>query len=125
MKTCYAAVSTQSGQYVSLNPIPVRAHTRRNVKARWIIAFTMGNKPVSWQRPYKRDAKPKHREFGESWFENMQGLLDRGLISPHPHQLKTGGLNGVIDGIDLVRKGLTREKLVYPVGSWIESNRIG
>lgn len=121
MKTCYAAISSEGGQYVGLNPIPVRAHTRRNIKARWIIAFTLGGRPVNWQRPFKRDAKSKHRQFGEEWFEKVQKLLDEGLIDPAAYQVQKGNVDSVIEGIDLVRKGLAGSKLVYEVGSWSEA----
>ena len=116
MKICYSAIGSGGGRYVGLDPIPIRAHTRRSIKPDWIIAFTVLNKPVNWQRPFKRDPKPKHREFAEGWFEIAQELVNQGSIAPHPHQERTGGLEGVIDGLDRIRKGkVSGVKLVYPV----------
>lgn len=116
MEICYAAIGSSGGKYTALDPFPVRAHTRRNVKPNWIIAFTMFNKPINWQKPYRKEAKPKDRKFAEHWFQVAQGLLDTGAIVPHPIRQESGGLKGVIDGVDMVRKGeVSGVKLVYRI----------
>lgn len=116
MEICYAAIGSNGGKYLALDPFPVRAHTRRNVKPNWIIAFTMFNKPINWQRPYRKEAKPKDRKFAEHWFQVAQGLLDSGAVVPHPIRERSGGLKGVIDGVDMVRKGeVSGVKLVYRI----------
>ena len=116
MKVCYTAIGTKGGQYVALDPFPIRGHTRRSVKPNWIIAFTIFNKPINWQRPFQRDPRPRDREFGEAWFRIAQTLLDAEAIRAHPFEKREEGLAGVIAGIDRVRKGLiSGVKLVYDV----------
>jgi aspyridone synthetase trans-acting enoyl reductase len=116
MKICYAAISSRGGKYLSLDPFPIRGHTRRSIKPNWIICLTMFNTPINWKRPFNRDAKPKDREFAEGWFKIAQKLLDDEKIQPFPHQLKSGGLEGVIKGMESVRKGeVSGIKLVYQV----------
>lgn len=116
MRMCYAALSCEGGRYLSLDPFPIRGHTRRNVQPDWIVAFTIFDQPVNWQRPFKRDSRPQDREFAERWFATAQELLDAGRLSPHPFTEKSGGLRGVADGIDMVRKGrVAGSKLVYGV----------
>lgn len=123
MKICYTAIGTKGGQYVALDPFPIRNHTRRSVKPSWIIAFTTFNKPINWARPFRREAKPKDRDFGESWVQLAQKLLDDGAITPHPHEKKAGGLAGVIGGIDQVRKGVgSGSKLVFEVASVVQGD---
>ena len=118
MKVCYTAIGTKGGQYVALDPFPTRGHSRRSIKPNWIIAFTIFNKPINWQRPFQRDPRPRDREFGEGWFQVSQKLLDDGAIRPHAHEKRAGGLAGVIVGMDLVRKGLiSGTKLVYEVSN--------
>ena len=118
MKTCYDAIGSKGGRYVALDPFPIRTHTRRSIKPNWIIAFTSFNKPIKWQRPFEREAKPKDREFAEQWFQIAQKLLDEGLILPHTLEKKNGGLAGVKGGVDRVRKGLVSGvKLVYEIGA--------
>ena len=114
MKICYTAIGSQGGRYVSLDPFPIRAHTRRSVKPSWIIALTMFNKPINWQRPFQREAKPKDRKFAQGWFRIAQGLLEQGAIVAHPYEERAGGLQGVIEGIQSVRLGeVSGVKLVY------------
>ncbi|KAB2571144.1 hypothetical protein BFW01_g7423 [Lasiodiplodia theobromae] len=116
MNICYAAISKSGGKYVALDPFPIRSHTRRSVVPAWIVAFTIFNKPVNWQRPFKREARPKDREFGEAWFQTAQKLLDENLIRAHPQEERPGGFEGVIDGLDDVRKGqVSGVKLVYKI----------
>ena len=116
MRICYAAIGSKGGKYVALDPFPIRAHTRRSVKPSWIITFTMFNKPIKWQKPFEREAKPKDREFAEKWFQIAQALLNEGLITPHALEKRAGGLAGVIEGVDRVRRGLVSGvKLVYEI----------
>jgi aspyridone synthetase trans-acting enoyl reductase len=118
IKACYAAISSGGGRYISLDPFPIRGHTRRSVRPNWIIALTMLGRPINWQRPFLREPKPKHRQLAQEVLEMVQDLVDRGEIQPHPHEVRSGGLSGVIDGLDLVRKGkLSGKKLVYPVAA--------
>lgn len=116
MKICYSAIGSKGGKYVALDPFPIRAHTRRSVKPSWIITFTMFNKPINWRKPFQREAKPKDRKFAECWFQIAQGLLDDGAIVPHAHEERTGGLKGVLDGVDSVFEGkISGVKLVYRI----------
>ncbi|KFY03517.1 hypothetical protein V490_00166 [Pseudogymnoascus sp. VKM F-3557] len=114
MSTCYAAIGRSGGKYVSLDPFPIRGHTRRNVKPLSIVAFTMYGKAMS--KPYKREARPQDRKFAEVWYKHAQKLLDLGEVTPHTHTENDGGLLGVIEGADRGRKGqVMGVKLVYSV----------
>lgn len=117
MRICYEAIGSAGGQYLSLDPFPIRGHTRRRVKPEWNLTLTMFNQPVSWKRPFQRDARPRDREFTRNWFQLAQKLLDADQIKLHPFQVRTGGLQNVCDGIEAVWKGEIRgKKLVYPIG---------
>ncbi|KAF2686193.1 putative alcohol dehydrogenase [Lentithecium fluviatile CBS 122367] len=114
MKICYTSIGSSGGRYVALDPFPIRGHTRRSVKPSWIIAFTIQGRPINWQRPFKRDARPRDREFAEMWYKLCQGLMEKNAFETHPIEVKPGGLEGVIKGADLGRKGLlSGAKLVY------------
>lgn len=55
-------------------------------------------------------------DFGIKWWALVQKLLDERRILPHPHQVKPGGLAGVLAGLQLLREGKVRaSKLVYQV----------
>jgi aspyridone synthetase trans-acting enoyl reductase len=116
MRICYTALGGDGGKYVALDPFPIRGHTRRKVEPNWIMAFTIWNKPVSWTGRFRMDAKPRDREFAEAWFKQAQKMLNEGSIVPPRHEEQRGGLKGVIQGMDLMRKGMVSgRKLVYKV----------
>ncbi|KAE8369297.1 GroES-like protein [Aspergillus caelatus] len=117
VKICYEAIGCNGGQYLSLEPIPLRGHTRRSVKPNWILSLTMFNKPIQWKKPYQRAAKVQDREFAAGWFRIAQQLLSAGEIIPHPHQVSSNpGLESVIGGLDAVHKGeVAGVKLVYHI----------
>ncbi|KAK4240421.1 chaperonin 10-like protein [Achaetomium macrosporum] len=116
MAVCYEAIGSAGGKYVSLDPFPVRTHTRRSIQPSWVLALTMFGTPIPWKRPFATEAKPADRAFAEKWFSVAQQMLDRGQIQTHSHEVRSGGLKGLIGGIDEVRKGLVvGRKLVYRI----------
>ena len=113
VKICYAAISSKGGKYMSLEAPPAKL-PRRDIEADWIITFTMFNQKITWQKPFTRDPQPEDRRFAEDWFNATQKLLDAGLIVPLPIEERPGGLSGVIEGLDDVRKHkVERVKRVY------------
>lgn len=114
MRICYAAIGRNGGKYMGLDPVPLRAHTRRDIKPDYILVYTMFGKKVTAPRPFGRPARPKDRAFGESWYRRTQQLVDNGRILPHPRDQGSGRLSGVIQGLDRMRKGdVSGVKLVY------------
>lgn len=56
------------------------------------------------------------REFALKWFTTVQRLLDEGSLQTHPLRLMDGGLPGVLDGMELLRrKMISGEKLVFRI----------
>jgi len=99
-----------------LDQFPIRGHTRRDIRPEWILVWTVLGKPVTWKKPYARDAKPKHKAFAQMWSPIAQQLLDKGLIETHPTDVRSGGLEAVWEGADMVRKGQAGgKKLIYPI----------
>lgn len=117
MKLCYRAIGKDGGRYLALDPFPIRFHTRRSIRPDWMIAFTILNKPVQWQRPFQRPSMPAHREFAKKWVREVQGMLDAGAIQPPRHEVVSGrGLEGIVGALQTVRKGLSNgRKLVCAI----------
>jgi aspyridone synthetase trans-acting enoyl reductase len=114
MTTCYEAIGSAGGRYLSLDPFPLRSHTRRSVKPTTVVCLTQFGRPLT--KPYKRSARPQDREFAGIWLTIAEGLLADDKIKPHPHKTMPGGLIGIETGVELVRRGKVRgEKLVYDV----------
>ncbi|MCJ1264166.1 hypothetical protein MMC22_004037 [Lobaria immixta] len=116
MQICYAALGRAGGKYCGLEPFPERQHTRKMVKPDWIMGLTIYGKKVALDGVYGRDEIPEDYEFGKEWFSILQRLLDQGKIRNHPIKNGDGGFEGVLQGIDSLRKGLiSGYKLVYAV----------
>ncbi|KND87118.1 Enoyl reductase LovC [Tolypocladium ophioglossoides CBS 100239] len=115
MRICYTAMGRDGGKYMGLEPVPLRAHTRRDIKPNYILVYTMFGKEVTSPRPFGRPARPKDRVFAERWYRGTQTLVDiPGEIHPHPLDQGSDGLHGVIKGLDRMRKGdVSGVKLVY------------
>ncbi|KFY96429.1 hypothetical protein V500_02441 [Pseudogymnoascus sp. VKM F-4518 (FW-2643)] len=116
-KICYEAIGTAGGKYVALDPYStVIKYMRRNVKAEWLMAFSLFGKPVRLAGVYGRPARPKDREFSRIWFPMAEKLIAEGRLKPHRIEVKKGGLVGVLAGIDELRTGSVKgRKLVYRI----------
>lgn len=67
---------------------------------------------VEWPRD------PASVEFSTKFASLTEELLAQGKIKPHPADVREGGLEGVLAGIDDLRQGrVSGKKLVYRVGS--------
>ena len=116
---CYAAIGRAGGKYTGLEMIPPELldNARRTVKADWVLGVSMSGERIALEGAYGCEARPDRRAFGRTWFALLQGLLDGGQIRSHPPKVMSGGFEGVIDGIDLLRRrGVSGEKLVYFLG---------
>ena len=54
--------------------------------------------------------------FASMFWGIAEKLLNEGKVKPHPVDLRPGGLKGVLEGLDEMRKGkVSGKKLVYKV----------
>ncbi|KAF2494505.1 alcohol dehydrogenase class-3 [Lophium mytilinum] len=62
-------------------------------------------------------AMPDHFEFMKPWLELGASLVADGTVKPHAHEVRPGGLEGVLKGLDELRGGkISAKKLVYRIG---------
>lgn len=77
---------------------------------------TQFGKPIAWEPPFNFLVRPTDVEFAKKWHKHAEKLLADGLLESHPFQEESGGLQGLIAGIDAVRKGhVVGYKLVYTI----------
>lgn len=115
---CYAAIGRAGGKYTGLEMIPeeLLANTRKTVKADWVLGISMSGERIALEGAYECKARPERRAFGGSWFSQLQIMLDEGRLRSHPPKVMTSGFEGIIGGVDtLRRKGVSGEKLVYAI----------
>jgi NADPH:quinone reductase-like Zn-dependent oxidoreductase len=115
---CYESLGRAGGRYVGLEPFrQAVADTRAlTVRPSWLMVLTIFGTQVALNGDFYRDAQPEDREFGAKLFSTLQAVMDRGSIEPHPIKAMTGGWQGVLEGVDMIRNSsLSAQKLVYSV----------
>ncbi|KAF2136525.1 uncharacterized protein K452DRAFT_237315 [Aplosporella prunicola CBS 121167] len=117
MKMCYEAIGSAGGKYVALDPFATHVqYTRRDVHADWLMIYSLFGKRVELAGVYGRAARRLDREFAARMFPLAERLLEEGRLAPHAAEVRVGGLDGVLDGIEELRWGKVRgRKLVYPI----------
>lgn len=115
MQICYAMLGRSGGRYTALDPYPEAvAATRKIVKADWVLGPVMLGGEIGWPAPHGRPADMDMYAFGVKWSKTVQELLHRGLIREHPLLVQSGGLGGVLNGMEAIRaKKISGKKLVY------------
>ncbi|KAF1953737.1 oxidoreductase-like protein [Byssothecium circinans] len=109
---CEACISSRGGAIACVLPVK---HSRPGIKSKKLSGYTVFGEPFT-KFGVHTPAKPEDVTFMRKFFELAQKLLEKRLIKPHPIQLGQGGWEGVLDGIDQLRKGLVSgAKLVYSV----------
>ncbi|PYI14031.1 zinc-binding oxidoreductase [Aspergillus violaceofuscus CBS 115571] len=109
---CDLALSSQGGDYSSLLPIAIE---RENVRDRATMAYTAFGERFIFG-PKEIPARPVDREFAEAFTPIFEELLASGKVKPHPVHIGDGGLDGILDGLQLLREGkISGEKLVYSI----------
>lgn len=115
MRICYAAIGRRGGRYTALDPYPdTVARTRRVVRADWVLGPVMLGKEIGWPEPHGRPADPEMGQFGAEWVKTVQELLDDGKLRSHPIDVKPGGLENALKGLEMIKnKKVSGVKLVY------------
>lgn len=111
-KFCDEALSTNGGEYSNL----LRANiSRQNVNSRATLGYTFIGEAFDFGST-SIPARPQDKAFGEKFLAVAEPLLAEGKIKHHPLHVGTGGLKGVLDGLQRMREGqVSGEKLVYNV----------
>ncbi|KAJ0423902.1 NAD(P)-binding protein [Aspergillus carlsbadensis] len=111
-KYCDLALSSKGGQYSSLLPIKIE---RENVQSRSTMAYTVFGEKFIFG-PKEIPAQPEDRAFMETFCGVFEDLLASGRVKVHPPRVCDGGLDGILNGLQLLREGkVSGEKLVYNI----------
>lgn len=111
---CYAAIGRGGGRYTSLELPMANLLTRKAIEAEFVMGYDMFGREIALGKEYGRPASPESREMGKMWFTGtMQRLLDAGAVKSHPVKVVGKGLEPVLKGLDVLRKGgVSGQKLV-------------
>ncbi|PYI05152.1 GroES-like protein [Aspergillus sclerotiicarbonarius CBS 121057] len=61
-------------------------------------------------------AAPEDFEFAKQWMSLIETLVAEGKLTPHPGRIESGGLEGILAGLELLKaEKISGEKLVYRI----------
>ncbi|KAI8626688.1 GroES-like protein [Xylariaceae sp. FL1651] len=119
VEICYAALGRAGGRYVCLEHQPDEVLARRRaIRPEFLMGYDMFGKGIALPGYYGREPNQGRHELGKKWYATMERLLAQGDIQFHPIQVVKGKWDGIINGLDLLRKGeVSGMKLVVRL-SW-------
>ncbi|KAM0342029.1 hypothetical protein ACHAPU_009757 [Fusarium lateritium] len=110
---CCDAMGAQGGTYASLAPIPKLS--RDDIVNKTNMVFTALGEPLQ-VGGNEIPANEADHEFAVKFIKIVEELLLQGELKSHPVSLQQGGLESVLDGVDMLRKGsVSGVKLVYTI----------
>ncbi|KDN59980.1 putative conserved hypothetical protein [Colletotrichum sublineola] len=110
---CYEAMGRAGGHYACLEMYPDYALERRSIKVFFVMGMALLGHRLELDYGYQRDEDPELRAFGISLYKDLQKLLDRGRLRPHPIRELEGGFEGILKGVDMLKnKEVSGQKLV-------------
>ncbi|KAJ5634646.1 Protein TOXD [Penicillium herquei] len=109
---CDEAISTSGGEYLALLPVKIE---RENVNDRGILGYTSLGAAFKFG-DIDFPAVPEHRAHAEKFVLLAEDLIRGGKMKLHPHMVGKDGLQGVLEGLKLLKDGkVSGKKLVYNV----------
>lgn len=110
---CYKTIGRTGGRYVSLEMVPDELRLRRAVRAKVVLGYEGFGEDVPLAKGYASSADPAKRVLVAKYLRALQKYLDEGKLKTHPIQRLGGGLQGVLQGIRLLKSGsVSGQKLV-------------
>lgn len=83
------------------------------MKHELVMGSAISGKGVQLPKPYGVPPNPDIGEWAPGWYRLVQTLIDEGKLRPSPVEIICGGLDGVIGGLDILKKGeVSGKKLV-------------
>ena len=106
VEACFGAMARVGGRYASLELVRDELLAkRRAVRARFVLAFEINGEEVKLPGGYWRAANPANLALCMRFFPIFQRLLNEGKLVPHPTQRVEGGLEGIVEGLQLLKSG--------------------
>ncbi|KAI1177828.1 putative zinc-binding dehydrogenase family oxidoreductase [Nemania sp. FL0916] len=117
LKLCYEAIGRAGGRYVGFELIPEElASLRKTVKASWVLGIRMTGDEIALGKGYGYPASEELYHWGRDLSRRVGEWIRDGKIKAHPQTVHLEGLDGIIEGIEqLRRKEVSGTKLVYVI----------
>ncbi|KAJ5142439.1 uncharacterized protein N7515_001226 [Penicillium bovifimosum] len=116
LRTCHAAVGRTGGKYCALEQYQESLCSRKTVKHELVMGGAISGRGVELPDPYGIPARPEIGIWARQWYLELQDLIDNARIKPCPVQTISGGFEGILEGLDLLRNGkVSGKKLIVPI----------
>ncbi|KAM0551731.1 hypothetical protein ACHAPJ_008298 [Fusarium lateritium] len=117
--TCFSALSRVGARYACLEKLPDQWRVRKAVTVKAVMQYEMLGHDVDLDdETYTRKANAEMKDIGIAWGEEIQMLVDKDLIVTPPVREMEGGLESLLEVVELMRRGQTGgKKLVVNISS--------
>jgi NADPH:quinone reductase-like Zn-dependent oxidoreductase len=113
VQLCHAAIGRAGGRYSCLELPPQHLLNRKAVKVDFVMPLKIFGKRIALGGGYERAACQSTLKAGVELIIAFQNLLDRGQIRCHPQRILSPGFDGILEGLDFLRRGqVSGEKLI-------------
>ena len=113
MQLCQDAIGRTGGRYCALEQYNVGLCTRKTIKHELVMGGAISGKGVHLPEPYGLPPRPEIGEWAVSWYRCLEKLIVAGKIKPPPLELIPGRFEGIMNGLERIRKGdVSGKKLV-------------
>lgn len=106
----------QKMHYGTINPPPEAGILSDDVAVTFTLAYSCQGE--AWEMgPWKFPASPEDYEFIVKWMPTTQKLLAERKWKPHRQEVRKGGLEGVLGGLEDLKEGrVSGVKIVFRIG---------
>ncbi|KAJ4263545.1 hypothetical protein NW762_006364 [Fusarium torreyae] len=117
--TCFSVLSRVGARYACLEKLPDQWRVRKAVSVKVVMQYEMLGYDVDLDdATYTRKANAEMKDIGIAWGEEMQMLVDKALIVTPLVREMGGGLESLLEVVELMRRGQTDgKKLVANISS--------
>jgi NADPH:quinone reductase-like Zn-dependent oxidoreductase len=119
---CSSVVEKSGGKVVVLLDT-VKAGKRLGVEVIHILMYTLLGEPFAFLKPIgpSFEAEPADREALAKFYKNLPGLVEK--VRPPPIEVVTGGFDGLLGALDLLRKKKVSGKKLIVDLAWYVGGR--
>ena len=108
-----ALSSSGGGLYVNLMGIDM---PRKDVENVFFLGYTVTGEAFEIEGE-RWDAVPEDYELAKKFYSLTEKLLEQGKLKTHVAEVRDGGLRGILQGMEDLKKGkVSGVKLVYRIG---------
>ncbi|KAJ5815770.1 hypothetical protein N7474_007547 [Penicillium riverlandense] len=119
LRLCHSAISRTGGRYCALEQYQEQLCTRRTVKHELVMGGAIAGRGVDLPKPYGIPPNPKIGEWARTWYLTVQQLVEDGRLKPCPFEIIPGRFDGILTGLELLRKGkVSGRKLIVKLAEY-------